>query len=480
MRNRATGAEVGAPIIDGAVDPVRLPGATGDTVGLDGGGQQRRGVRLPRRDQAQGPARRGAQQSRDAVNRCTKSTSGQHRVQRAGDRGDRRCKPRSPSRSANSQFQDDELSEGDLVAVFVPDDSLVPGSTYTILVTRGVRDRSGDALRRSIARSLRWHRPRASASSSSPCRPAPTTPVRCRSRVTCTAGDAARRDSSATVGWGIGTGRSMANLGSLAVALEAGQQTTCAITQTSRLLCWGSPYSHLPDQPDRPDSLYPAPAPVLGDRELLLPAVGGGRMCGADRDNSLWCIGVRLSMAGGSIHMDTFPDPHVWLSDPNMAQVSLGLYHDCHVDRSGAAWCRGSNVYGQKSHRKSGDRTRNSRRLPWLEDSLQARDNRVLSHLRPRRHDGPLLGIQCGGTARARERGLVGSPGAGRRGVAVHGSMPDGPHLRGRRRRHRVLLGRQPVRQLATVPGRSAARRSRSPLRCGSGPSAPVSITPVP
>ena len=70
-------------------------------------------------------------------------------------------------------------------------------------------------------------------------------------------------------------------------------------------------------------------------------------MCGADRDSSVWCIGVRPSMAGGSIHMDTLPDPHVWLSDPNMAQVSLGLYHDCHVDRTGAARCKGSNVYGQ-------------------------------------------------------------------------------------------------------------------------------------
>jgi alpha-tubulin suppressor-like RCC1 family protein len=138
-----------------------------------------------------------------------------------------------------------------------------------------------------------------------------------------------------------------ADLPAAAVALEAGQQTACAVTQASRLLCWGSPYSHLPDQPVRPDSLYPQPALVLGDRQLLLPVVGGGRMCGADGDNLVWCIGVRPSLAGGSIHVDTIPDPHVWLSDPDMTEVSFGLYHDCHVDRGGAAWCTGDNVYGQ-------------------------------------------------------------------------------------------------------------------------------------
>ena len=34
VRNRANGAQVSAPIVDGAVDPVQLPGATGDIIEL--------------------------------------------------------------------------------------------------------------------------------------------------------------------------------------------------------------------------------------------------------------------------------------------------------------------------------------------------------------------------------------------------------------------------------------------------------------
>jgi alpha-tubulin suppressor-like RCC1 family protein len=130
-------------------------------------------------------------------------------------------------------------------------------------------------------------------------------------------------------------------------SVEAAQQTTCPVTEASRLFCWGSPYSYSPENPDRADSLYPRPAAVLGEREILSAAVGGGRMCGADRDNSVWCLGVMPAMFGGALLVDTTPDPHVWHSDPDMAQLSLGHYHDCYVDRSGAAWCGGDNSYGQ-------------------------------------------------------------------------------------------------------------------------------------
>ncbi|CAN5835706.1 hypothetical protein BH24GEM1_BH24GEM1_29980 [soil metagenome] len=347
VRNRATGAEERAPIIDGAVDPVRLPAATGDTVELtavDSSGTEFDflGAIKPKAPPVVVRSSPGMRAT-DTPSLLRIEVVFSEPVTSASVSGSTiilllRAQP-VPGRL--------ELQEGGLVAAFVPDDSLVPGSTYALRVTRGVRDRSGDALAQEYRVEFTIAPPAgeriefASVSAGNFY----TCSITVEGEAYCWG-----RGDKGQLGYGGLRDRPWpisADLPLPAVALEAGQQTTCAVTQASRLLCWGSPYSHLPEAPSRPDSLYPEPAPVLGDGEFRLPVVGGGRMCGAARDDFVWCVGVRPSFAGGSIQVDTTPDPHVWLSDPNMAQVSFGLYHDCHVDRSGAAWCTGTNVYGQ-------------------------------------------------------------------------------------------------------------------------------------
>jgi alpha-tubulin suppressor-like RCC1 family protein len=347
VRNRATGAEAAGPIVDGAVDPLRLPGVTGDTIELTAVDSS--GAVFAFLSAIKPKVPPVVVRSSPGI-RATDTPS----LLRIGVVF---SEPISPSTINGSTITITlrgqpvpgrlELLNGGLLAEFVPGDSLVPGSTYTLVVTRGVKDLAGDPLAQeyriefTIALSTGELIEFASVSAGDfyTCSVSADGEVFCWGRgEKGQLGDAGLRDSP----WPI-----KARVPTPAVALDAGQQTTCAVTQASRLLCWGSPYSHLPEAPLRPDSLYPEPAQVLGDREILLPTVGGGRMCGADQDNFVWCIGVRPSMAGGSIHVDTTPDPHVWLSDPAMVQVSFGLYHDCHVDRSGAAWCHGSNVYGQ-------------------------------------------------------------------------------------------------------------------------------------
>ena len=146
VRNRATGAEVRAPIIDGAVDPVRLPGATGDTVELtavDSSGMEFDflGSIKPKAPPVVVRSSPGMRAT-DAPSLLRVSIVFSEPVTAATVNASTvaltlREQP-VPGRL--------ELSEGDLVALFVPDDSLVPGGTYTIVVSRGVRDRSGDAL----------------------------------------------------------------------------------------------------------------------------------------------------------------------------------------------------------------------------------------------------------------------------------------------------------------------------------------------
>ena len=347
VRNLTTGAEARAPIVDGAVDPVRLPGATGDSVELtavDGSGAQLAFLsaikpKVPPVVVRSSPGMRAT----DAPS-----------LLRVGVVFSEPVTESSVNRNTVILSLRDQpvpgqvlLSEGGLLAEFVPEDSLVPGATYVIRVTRDVRDRSGDPLAEEYtaeftvaqATGARIEFALVSAGNGYTCA------VTVEGTVYCWG-----RGERGQLGEGTLRNRhwpAWVELPSPARDLDAGQQTTCASTQTSRLLCWGSPYSYSPENPDRTDSLYPRPAAVLGEREILSAAVGGGRMCGADQTNSVWCLGVRPSLSGGAILIDTTPDPHVWFSNSNMAQLSLGHFHDCYVDRSGQAWCRGNNAYGQ-------------------------------------------------------------------------------------------------------------------------------------
>ncbi|HEY9507410.1 MAG TPA: Ig-like domain-containing protein [Gemmatimonadales bacterium] len=347
VRNLTTGAEARGPIIDGAVDPVRLPGATGDSVELtavDSGGAQLGFLaaikpKVPPVVVRSSPGMRAT----DAPSLLRVGIVFSEPVTEASVNGSTVILTLRDQPVPGQVL----LSEGGLLAEFVPEDSLVPGATYLIRVTRDVRDRSGDALAEEYAAEFtvaaaagtRIEFAMVSAGNGYTCALTVEGAVYCWGQ-----------GAKGQLGEGTLRNRhwpAWVELPSPVRGLEAGQQTTCASTETSRLLCWGSPYSYSPENPDRTDSLYPRPAPVLGEREILRAAVGGGRMCGADRENVVWCLGVRPALEGGAILIDTTPDPHAWFSDPDMAQLSLGHFHDCYVDRSGAAWCGGNNSYGQ-------------------------------------------------------------------------------------------------------------------------------------
>jgi alpha-tubulin suppressor-like RCC1 family protein len=350
VRNRATGAEVSAPIIDGAVDPVRLPAVTGDTVemtAVDSSGATFEFLAAikpkvppvvvrssPGMGATDSPAllRIGVvfsePVSEETINPSTVTIT-------------LRDQP-VPGRVV--------LSTNGLLAEFVPDDSLVPGSKYTLLVSRGVQDRSGDALAEEYraefivapAEGVRIEFTSVSAGNWYTCA------LSVESEVYC---------------WGqgekgqLGHGRledrhwpTKAGIPFRALALEAGQQTTCAATNVSRPFCWGSLYT---SSFNRFDSLYPQPTAVFGDRDLPRAAVGSGRMCGVDRANSLWCLGARSTLSGGRIWV--LPEPGLWVAEAEMGQVSLGPYHDCYLDGAGAAHCLGSNFFGQLGNGTAGD-----------------------------------------------------------------------------------------------------------------------------
>ena len=131
-----------------------------------------------------------------------------------------------------------ELSEGDLVALFVPDDSLVPGGHVH---DRGQPGREGSVGRcpgGGVSRRVHGHSAHGNDGSSSQSVSAGTyytCALSVDGEVYCWGRGEKGQLGYGGLGdrhWPIG-----ANLWSPAVALEAGQQTTCAVMQTSRLLC---------------------------------------------------------------------------------------------------------------------------------------------------------------------------------------------------------------------------------------------------
>jgi hypothetical protein len=343
VRNRANGAEAQASIVGGAVDPVRLPAVTGDSLELtavdsSGGeygrlGEVKRNVPpvVVRSDPAKGVT--------DAPTLIRVAVVFSEPVSASSINTNTVV---VTLRDEPVPGQVDVSSDG-LVAQFVPDDSLVPGATYTLAVSRGVRDRSGDALAREYRAEFTVVR------STGPT--IEFSAISAGSGYTC-----AVSTDGGVYCWGKG-GKGQLGSGDLvdrhrptrvvlpsrAVEVETGLQTTCALTDTRRVICWGNPYTLSRSS----DSLYPLPAPVLGDREMLHAAVGGGRMCGVDQEN-VWCIGGR-SDHDGILFTTEQPGPWLWL-EPSLArgaQASLGVRHDCFVTADRAAYCEGENSNGQ-------------------------------------------------------------------------------------------------------------------------------------
>jgi alpha-tubulin suppressor-like RCC1 family protein len=344
VRNRANGAEASAPMVDGAVDPVQLPGATGDIIELtavDSSGAEFEFMgaikpKVPPVVVRSSPGMRAT----DAPSLLRIGVVFSEPV----------SEPTVNENTVTIILRDQpvpgrvELSKDGLLAEFVPEDSLVPGYTYTLLVSRGVQDRSGDALAQEYrieftvmsASGVRIEFASVSAGNWYTCAVSVEREVYCWGR-----------GKKGQLGHGGLEDRHWPTRVALpfrAVSLEAGQQTTCAVTNVSLLFCWGNPYTSS-RSPYRGDSLITRPTAVLGGRDLPRAAVGSGRMCGVDRANFLWCLGGRSTLRGSTFWVE--PDPGLWLADPDMAQLSLGPYHDCYIDRTGAAYCEGGNFFGQ-------------------------------------------------------------------------------------------------------------------------------------
>jgi alpha-tubulin suppressor-like RCC1 family protein len=127
------------------------------------------------------------------------------------------------------------------------------------------------------------------------------------------------------------------------VAVDAGDEHTCAITSDGSLWCWGRGASGrlgLGDTDDRPM------ATRVGTAPWLAIATGATSSCGIQRDGSLWCWGsnvegqLGLGTTGEQQHPERVGTGTRW------ASVSIGRRHACAIQTDGALWCWGFNAGG--------------------------------------------------------------------------------------------------------------------------------------
>jgi len=342
VRNRRSGVVEQVPIVDGAVDPVDLAAQAGDTVELTGVDSARNEHRFI------GNIKREPVAPRVIRSEPARGVTDAPMMIRIHVVFSEPIDPVTVNAGTVQVLLRDEavagqlsLSDDGLVLEFQPADSLVAGATYELLVTREVKDLSGETLASEYRSDFTIVKPGG-------------VPVSFVSVSVALGHSCALSSAGAVYCWGRGANGRLGMTGQLdrhrparlslparATELHTANHGGCVLAETMRVFCWGT----AGDSGTGSDSLLSeTPSPVFGDEVMLHAAAGGDRLCALTRDKTLRCYGTRDAGGGGDWHV--LPDPGSWLQDAALDVLSLGQNHDCYTTTSGPTYCLGMNSYG--------------------------------------------------------------------------------------------------------------------------------------
>lgn len=126
--------------------------------------------------------------------------------------------------------------------------------------------------------------------------------------------------------------------------LAAGSEHTCAITTDGAAYCWGLDGA----TEDTLDVANPIPTQVETAVRFDTLTAGYFTTCGVTAAGAAYCWGSNFSARLGDSTQTDRPTPvpiqgaHVWTG-----QISVGFFHSCGLERSGAAYCWGYGNVGQ-------------------------------------------------------------------------------------------------------------------------------------
>ncbi|MBU1242755.1 hypothetical protein KKD52_01840 [Myxococcota bacterium] len=129
------------------------------------------------------------------------------------------------------------------------------------------------------------------------------------------------------------------------LAVDAGNNHTCAIAADHSLWCWGdNQYGQL-GTGDITDSLVPVAVSGMA-ANVIAVATGGGHTCAIKTGNSLWCWG-RNQYGQLGIGSTTDKLTPTLVPSESFATIRLGSFFSCGIKTNGTVACWGLNASGQ-------------------------------------------------------------------------------------------------------------------------------------
>ncbi len=139
--------------------------------------------------------------------------------------------------------------------------------------------------------------------------------------------------------------------------IYTGSTTTCAITTTGTVQCWGANGSG--EVGDGTIIKRATPVTIAGLSNIVEMGVGQAHACALDNVGAVKCWGINSlgSVGDGTNTQRLIPTAVTTL--PAASQISVGSYHTCAIIAGGAVKCWGYNINGQL-----GDGTVTNRNAP--------------------------------------------------------------------------------------------------------------------
>ncbi len=129
-----------------------------------------------------------------------------------------------------------------------------------------------------------------------------------------------------------------------------GSEHICALDTTGAAWCWGdNHFGQLGDDDPTFATERFLPVAVVGGHTFTTISVGGFHTCGLDTTGAAWCWGTDSSgeVGDGNDDQEAEPRPVAVAGGRSFTAISAGGFHTCALDISRTAWCWGSDAYAQ-------------------------------------------------------------------------------------------------------------------------------------
>lgn len=131
--------------------------------------------------------------------------------------------------------------------------------------------------------------------------------------------------------------------------VEGGDGATCGLTATGVAYCWGQNMTGVLGNGtfDSEQLMNPIPVPVSGGLTFAQLSAAGFHVCGRTTAGAAYCWGTNYYGEGGSVSSGNLLVPTPVGGGRVFVQLATGWYHSCGRTAAGAVYCWGNNSRGE-------------------------------------------------------------------------------------------------------------------------------------